>query len=285
MQKHVEAICRHLERLGGIRGVFVRTVFEDWVTATCYSLERLPDHARALQAGHTLDPDPEDMQKHWHLCASRYQSDWQRVFGACLAELINAATEYTDTVGQVYMQLEIGNVRAGQYFTPEPVARMMAELQDIPGVVHQHLKAALLHPENVLGAAVLLGASLAQTPAEAEAYFFRHVLPAALPYFQRVRLHDPCCGSGVMFLGAASTCPRWMFDYGLIAFSGTDIDRTCVLMARINLMLYQLGPDSWIRQINALTLQDYEAKPTPPPTRVLEQPALSQYKQGLLLPG
>ena len=42
-------------------------------------------------------------------------------------------------------------------------------------------------------------------------------------------------------LAAASVCPRWAIDYNVVRFFGQDIDRTCVKMARVNMMLYGLN--------------------------------------------
>ena len=52
---------------------------------------------------------------------------------------------------------------------------------------------------------------------------------------------DCCCGSGVIFLAAASTLPQWMVQLGLVQFYGADIDETCVKMARLNCMLYGMN--------------------------------------------
>ena len=56
-----------------------------------------------------------------------------------------------------------------------------------------------------------------------------------------IKIQDCACGSGVMLLGAASCFPRWALDWGVVQFYGQDIDQTCVMMARINMMLHGLN--------------------------------------------
>lgn len=50
-------------------------------------------------------------------------------------------------------------------------------------------------------------------------------------------VYDPACGSGVMFLAAASELPWRAIQEGRVAFYGQDIDPVCANMARINLMV------------------------------------------------
>lgn len=44
-----------------------------------------------------------------------------------------------------------------------------------------------------------------------------------------------------MFIAAATCCPPYAVRYGLIQFSGQDIDATCVQMSKVNCMLYGLN--------------------------------------------
>ena len=61
------------------------------------------------------------------------------------------------------------------------------------------------------------------------------------PHLEPLTVCDPACGSGVTLLAAASACPRWALDYNVVRFFGQDIDRTCVKMAQVNMMLYGLN--------------------------------------------
>lgn len=57
----------------------------------------------------------------------KYQSDQVQKFPKLLAMIVGALEHsYCDFLGQIYMDMEFGNPAAGQYFTPYPVAKMMA---------------------------------------------------------------------------------------------------------------------------------------------------------------
>ena len=103
------------------------------------------------------------------------------------------------------------------------------------------LKQALTHEENILGAAVLLTSLAIDDTQESRDWFLNRVIPAALPYYQPITVSDPCVGSGVMLLAAASQFPTWAVHANLVQFFGQDIDPTCVKMSRINGQLYGLN--------------------------------------------
>ncbi|WP_257807073.1 N-6 DNA methylase [Burkholderia glumae] len=64
-----------------------------------------------------------------------YQADELRAFSEMLANLMLAFLdlskmgEFADVLGSLYMRLELGNDRAGQFFTPYNVSRMMGQMQ------------------------------------------------------------------------------------------------------------------------------------------------------------
>ena len=119
-----------------------------------------------------------------------------------LDELVWQATlNYEDLLGLIYMQLQYGNLRMGQYFTPYVVARAMAEMlipplgPSIPG----EPPLSILDP--CCGSGVLLLCAMEVIERE-----------------QPARLDD-----------------------GSILLYGIDIDATCVKMAHLNLDLHRLG--------------------------------------------
>ena len=60
---------------------------------------------------------------------SKYNKKQANDFSQMLALLVNALEEkYQDFLGQVYMQLNLGNVKTGQFFTPYHVSKLMAEI-------------------------------------------------------------------------------------------------------------------------------------------------------------
>ena len=67
------------------------------------------------------------------------------------------------------------------------------------------------------------------------------MLPMVYQHLEPVLIQEPCIGSGVMMLAAAAVCPRWAVDSAVVQFWGSDIDPDCVLMSKINFMLYGLN--------------------------------------------
>jgi len=127
---------------------------------------------------------------------------WGKVLGAYVE--VAEEAEWMDVLGPVYEELTGGRARArsGQYFTPWPLCRMMAEMQ--------------------------LGSDVTEFKAKADRG-------------ERLRICDPCVGSGAMLLAfAAAVRDHAELGYGYIdclEFYGQDIDNTCVLMTKIQLRI------------------------------------------------
>ena len=109
------------------------------------------------------------------------------------------------------------------------------------------LKEACLHPDNILGQAVVLASMVIPEEAEDQSnphrdYFLNHVIPAALPWYKPISVADPAgVGSGVMLLAGAARYPEWAVKLNLVTFLGADIDFICCRMAKINCCLYGLN--------------------------------------------
>lgn len=115
--------------------------------------------------------------------------------------MMEASANYEDVLGAVYMEMGQGDKRFGQFFTPSPVARCMAEI-------------------------VLTGLEL---PAPGE---------------PPLKIYEPACGSGVMFLAAAEVIESrypGSIGRGQVEFYGGDLDPVCVAMCRLNLILHGIG--------------------------------------------
>lgn len=236
MNNEAKAIIRELEHVTAI-GAGQSQVFDDWLEIVHASLERLPAHLRAARLDEPLTDTPETV-KLWERLNVRYNRPycWER-FSKAFAILLESAWQFDDTIGQVYMEWGIPNKYTGQFFTPFDLARMMARLTTGPEIIYQRLQSAyeqsrygaihkLLAPERIQEFVRRMGADL---------------VPLCVEFVQPVTICDPCCGSGVMFLAAAETFDRWMLDWGLVQFYGMDIDRTCVMMAKVNMMLYGIN--------------------------------------------
>jgi len=240
MNRHAADIIKRLERIAA-SGHSPSQVFDDWLDLVQAALEALPAHLRSARQGLPLTDTPET-QALWARLRSRYPQPgcWEE-FSAAFGILLDSLFTWQDTLGTVYMDFGMPNKHSGQFFTPYAIAEAMAEMsmQGVEAHIHERIKAAIAR--DPLAQALTLAGLTCQTAQEAEAWFFGRVLPAALPHVEPVTVCDCCCGSGVMLLAAASRCPRWVLDYGLVQFYGQDIDHTCVRMAKINLMLYGLN--------------------------------------------
>ncbi|HMP42435.1 MAG TPA: N-6 DNA methylase, partial [Roseiflexaceae bacterium] len=247
-QRVVPTLVKLFEQASGISHWRRAEVFDDFLHVAVITLEHEPAHLDSLRThGRPLRIEEEtpEAQTTWRTLQQRYEAHWPTIYAAfcdAFAVLKQAALlDWHDWLGQTYMALEIGNPHKGQYFTPWEVARLMADVTYSPDRIHDRVKAALMHPDNVHGVAMLLAGTLITDAAKAEEWFLQNVLPAALPYIEPVTVHDPACGSGVMLLAIASGVPWWANLAGIVQYSGQDIDQTCVLMARAQLMLYGLN--------------------------------------------
>lgn len=255
-------------------------IFMDWLAVVQATLEALPTHAESVaQAGH-LAADTPETQKLFERLRARYHS--QSVFenfAQAFSVLLDSVTpdDPVDVLGECYMAWGYPNRWAGQFFTPMPIARLMAitSVGEAEAEVHARLKAAIAQSP-LAEAALLVGAALTD-PKDGQAFewFLTHILPAALPFYQPVTIYDPCVGSGVMLLAASACFPRWMVDLGLVQFYGQDIDAGCVKMCQINLMLYGLNGWGARWQRAGLPLAEQLARRPPPasePAITLAQP-------------
>lgn len=257
-----------------VAGLRPQTVFEDWLAMVEATLKLLPRHTlNVVRHGRPAEDDP-DTAALWARLRERYprRDDFERFKAAFHLLLEGTGLGYYDVVGSIYMQYGYPSKGVAQYFTPWPIALLMAQVvvgDSGPAEVRQRLLAAIRHSplaEAALLASLVLDApdpqprQLVQLPLfpealppaeappgdgqkarEAFAWFIGHVVPAAWPHYQPLQIYEPTVGSGVMLLAAASCFEPWMLHLNLVQFSGQDIDPVCVQMARINLMLYGLN--------------------------------------------
>lgn len=277
-------------------GVSAHDIFDDFLNIALDSLERLPDHVRSIvQTGKPAD-DTEEVQKRFGRLRERYQNPvyFERFSEAFAYLMLSAEDDWNDTIGDVYMEFGISNSHSGQFFTPFHIAKLMAEMTmtDIPALVHERIKTAC--KENPLAQAMLIASLVINDQATAEQWFFEKVLPTVVADIEPVTVLDPACGSGVMFLAAASSVPRWMLDWNLVRFYGMDIDQTCVNMAKVNILLHGLNGASIkyalaMSEVELLTIPDpyqsaYREAQSAEPERLIEITGeVRAWKQGALL--
>lgn len=234
----------HADRLVGLMlaagraGVGRHQVFADFLRCCHAALDHLPALVSSLGAGAGLPPEPEP--ELWEEMGRRY-GDAVAAFSRGLGLLIDAAGEgYQDVIGTAYMRGELGGDH-GQYFTPSPVAGLMAAALHDPAELRARVEAAL-GSDAALAALVVTGTICADADS-AHQWWAERVAPRLVALVEPVVVVDPTVGSGVMLLAAASCYPRWAVGIGLVRFCGMDLDATCVSMTRLNFRLHGLrGP-------------------------------------------
>jgi len=257
-------IIKALQQVQRYSGRRAPEIFGDWLSLADATLEALPAQVRHLGRTGEPAPDPPETAELFGRIRSRYAQTgrgsgrahrkiWNEGFGQAFALLLESSAGGLhdrvgamgpDVLGHVYMTWANTDPGwRGQYFTPYNVAYLMASMSVPDGEreVHDRVKAALLHPDNVWGQAVLLTSMLLPDGESARDYYFTTVLPAALPWYEKIMFNEPAIGSGTIMLAAAAKYPDWANYWGLISYTGQDLDKDCVRMARINAKLYGLN--------------------------------------------
>lgn len=246
MKTYTQQIIRVLERITA-SGMGQQQIFDDFLEIASDCLTRLPEHTASTRLTGKVSQDPPEMVARWDRLRSRYNSQhYFDLFAQAFALLMKSAQDdWNDTIGEVYMEFGHPSKWGGQFFTPFYLAEMMAKVSvslssphNVPSLVHERIKDAC--KGDPLAESILL-TSVGLKGGEAEEWYFTKLIPLVAPRVEHVKIHDPACGSGVMFLAAASQIPRWMLDWNFVRFYGQDIDQTCVQMAQINLMLHGLN--------------------------------------------
>ncbi len=264
-------ICRILGRVN--EGYNPLQIFESFVDASHIVLDGLP-HLLSCVAQHAPLTDTPEVAQAWQQVTGKFKSHTIQLMSEAFDVLLRATwlpsedrLSYADVVGSAYMQfLPAGKWRPhAQFFTPQPIANMMAQMAML-GVEDEFYRRltdacesdpalkAMAWTCGVLGQAE----ELAQPTRE---WFLTRVWPEALRKIDKFRVIDPCVGSGVMLLGVASACPRWLIDCGFVEFYGVDIDVLACKLAKLNLRLY--GLSAITLPADALTVEQAAALPWP----------------------
>jgi len=281
-------IIKHLSRVQSYSGNNMNRIFDDWLQLAESELDNLPAHLESAVKTGKLAEGSAETQALWQRMRSTYSKPqcWDE-FAKAFAILLDQPERFWrrdpapdgygyDLVGRVYSEFSY-KPGSGQYFTPWPVAEMMSKItmadsgivQDVIQRIQAAGRAVLADNSDpcqaLLLATTLAGLILDGSGASDEdrfEYMTTRMLPLVAHRYDPVKISDPCCGSGIMFLAAAFHTPAWIVQSGLVQFYGMDIDATCVRMARINVMLYGLN-GAYVKSTLALTSQELAALPQP----------------------
>lgn len=114
-------IIKTIQSLTGKYGVY--EIFSDWVKMMALSF------SNQVQFRQKRENEYIDTIK-------RYDLSEQQKLAEMMAWLIEwADMEFYDMLGYIYMHLEMGSKKAGQFFTPYHVCQMMAKMQKYDGKV------------------------------------------------------------------------------------------------------------------------------------------------------
>jgi hypothetical protein len=109
-------------------------VFRDWTELAAAEVHQLPYHAKL----YTQDADFARVEANYLEVAKKYSREELDRFGELLGITHMALdTAHQDFLGQCYMQLEINNMRSGQYFTPYHLSLAMVRmtLDDVQTII------------------------------------------------------------------------------------------------------------------------------------------------------
>lgn len=235
-------------------------VFGDWLDITEATLEAMPRHLEHAISNRTMAEDTPEVAQLWQRLNTKYSADDFERFKAAFHMLTELAGERSagwgyetgnertlDVIGRTYEMFQQANPFSGQYFTPWALASTMARVlsggngETVEGALRRLALDALRKMRDEDPVASILCDSAALVSTLDDALFVTHVVPMLSAYVDPITYNDPACGSGVMLLAGAVCWPRWACEWGWVRFTGQDVDRQCVQMARINLMLYGLN--------------------------------------------
>jgi type I restriction-modification system DNA methylase subunit len=285
-------IIKHLERAATYGSYDHSRTFDDFLSLALVCMNELPrQYASAVKTKQLTEDLPETKEVFSRL-RNAYKPQAFEHFTKAFGALLASVEEWADTIGDVYMEFGHPNSGTGQFFTPFSISKMTAAVMagNIEVEIHDRIRAAIA--KDPFAQAALYAGLVITDPEQARRHYLDTVLPAALPHLDPIKVCDPACGSGVMFLAFASECPRWALDYGIVQFWGMDIDQTCVDMARLNVKLYGLNGYG-IKHVLELQARELEAIPEPYQStyrEVIEDPSrieevtqrVAEFRQGVL---
>jgi len=231
----------------------LRAVFTDWLEIAACAIHQEPYHAGLVRKDEAF----EQVEAQYMAAVKKYTREELDAFAKLLGITKLALWEgKTDFLGQLYMELEISNDRNSEFFTPFPVALMMAKMTfgDVSGQIKE--KGFITVGEPACGGGAMLIAA-AQVIEE------QGFDPGAVMFFDATDISKPCCNmaylqtsilglSGIVRHGNSLSREQW----------GQWITPICRLFpARTNAMVKSLLPEQTSEAIKP-------TEDTPPPAYV-----------------
>lgn len=116
MEKHIKNIIKGINDLTGRYGSWA--IFNDFIAMVAISIRNSVNKVNW-----------EEKEQQYLTIAKKYNKKELNKFSQILAELILALEKNpTDVLGRVFMEMDLGSKWNGQFFTPMPVAELMAEM-------------------------------------------------------------------------------------------------------------------------------------------------------------
>jgi hypothetical protein len=180
--QYVREIIKCLENVNARSGYHAFQIFDDWTQLVEACLEALPTHLTSIARTGLLAEDTHETKQIFERIRERYQrhpdasktADVWQYFSQAFAILLESAEPGLwgpgsygdfdvgymgpDVMGHTYMLYASPNQAKAQIFTPWNIALMLGRLTIPEGErqVHNRLKEACQHPDNVLAQATLL---------------------------------------------------------------------------------------------------------------------------------
>lgn len=253
----LKPIVKALEEVTEYGRYDMSQVFSDWLIVTEMGLRMLPQHAVSIAANGTLAADSSKDAEALARIREKYGKSFHGMYrafyalmevahpmtdrnGNPMSAMLRSTVEIRDHLGPLFEFLGKANAGLGQFFTPEHICALMANLT-LDGkedeVYRAMEKAIRFHPLS----GILYPVREGWITKEIAESLYHQVLPRVIAHYEAISIMDPCVGSGGLLLAAAAQFPRWMVHAGLVQFRGIDISNDCVLMTKINIMLFGLN--------------------------------------------
>jgi type I restriction-modification system DNA methylase subunit len=199
-------LYRQLERVQNMHHLGMRKIFDDFCSVSMASFHNANFTLGKMPVPSAYKVIHDEMETNYKDTLAKYNNaSVFDIFAEVLGELALAMRENPyDYLGKIYMDTNMGNGNAGQFFTPSHICELMAQMT------------------------ITDKASVEKQIAE-RGY---------------IGVCDPCCGSGAMAIATAKILRQKYDIDGLdtkLFIKLTDIDYTCVKMAFINMSLLGLS--------------------------------------------